>query len=567
MKTTMRYAIALMMMIGLGRFAIADETTTRPSTQDRIVNTIRNMGKGIGDGFTNVRLAFDDRIRAVKAATERSLQRPAIISCYYWPQGRRDDGRVPGLIIWMEERPSLKEFVVTNPETHKEQRVAIPQSVLDEALKTEMHVVVYGFFAWISPEVAGADPTQVLEVAAEGQKEPARWYPSTTMDPVKIEKLRANMPKGEPAHASTAPSTQESVVPGLPSTRQAPTTRMATGYDSTAGSLLYPVRVGEKWGCVDQRGRMVVPPLSDFRFDDDGFGQLWDQQTGACAIINRSGQVVLSSASDIARLGRGRFGVQDPAGILRFVGLAEPFHCDVRCKSAYDAGEGLIWVEIGDKWGCIDDTGKLVSPATFDVGELFHEGLAAALSGDQWGYIDHAGKWVIAPRDIGPGPFQEGLAAIKIARKGAATRVSKWPFLDLVEKDRLMRFIDRSGQQAIPTDYAEAQPFSEGVAAVRQEGSKWGYIDKSGRYVIPPKFDWAAPFHEDLANVGMVHDVAEQKSGYINHAGELVIEFSGEDTYQSSPFNNGRAWVQVSDRYGLIDKTGAWVWWTPKEKK
>ena len=197
MKTTMHCVLALVVMIGWGRLAAADEATTRPSIQERITNTVKSIGR-YGDSFTNVRVASHDRIWAVKAATEQSLQRPVAISCSYWPQAKRDDGKVPGLLAWIEDRPSLKEFVVTDPETRKEQRIAIPQSRLDDAIKTEMHGVAYGFFAWISPEVAGSDPTQVLEVAAEGQRQPAHWYPSTTMDPEKIAKLRANMPQIEP---------------------------------------------------------------------------------------------------------------------------------------------------------------------------------------------------------------------------------------------------------------------------------------------------------------------------------------------------------------------------------
>ena len=55
-----------------------------------------------------------------------------------------------------------------------------------------------------------------------------------------------------------------------------------------------------------------------------------------------------------------------------------------------------------------------------------------------------------------------------------------------MEQDKL-GFIDKAGKQIIPPNYNDAQPFSEGLAAVRLKG-EYGYIDRSGKMVIPPQF-------------------------------------------------------------------------------
>lgn len=56
-------------------------------------------------------------------------------------------------------------------------------------------------------------------------------------------------------------------------------------------------------------------------------------------------------------------------------------------------------------------------------------------------------------------------------------------------------------EEIIAPQYEAAQPFSEGLAAVKKDG-KWGYIDKTGAVVIPFQYDRAYVFNEGYAIVG-----------------------------------------------------------------
>ena len=69
-----------------------------------------------------------------------------------------------------------------------------------------------------------------------------------------------------------------------------------------------------------------------------------------------------------------------------------------------------------------------------------------------------------------------------------------------MEQNDKVGFMDKAGRQVIPPRYNDAQPFSEGLAAVKL-GDKYGYIDRSGKMVIPPQFEDAGPFSEGLAPV------------------------------------------------------------------
>ncbi len=61
--------------------------------------------------------------------------------------------------------------------------------------------------------------------------------------------------------------------------------------------------------------------------------------------------------------------------------------------------------------------------------------------------------------------------------------------------------------------YEAAQSFSEGLAAVKQNG-KWGYIDHDGNTVIPFQYDLACAFSEGYAIVGQYVGPGEPETDY-----------------------------------------------------
>ena len=90
---------------------------------------------------------------------------------------------------------------------------------------------------------------------------------------------------------------------------------------------------------------------------------------------------------------------------------------------------------------------------------------------------------------------------------------------------------------SLPNSYTKSytrSSFSEGLAPVQIIG-KWGlrngnmkngvkgiwgngYIDKKGNFIIPPNFDHASSFSEGLASVQI-----NEKWGYVNKKGAFVI--------------------------------------------
>jgi hypothetical protein len=85
-------------------------------------------------------------------------------------------------------------------------------------------------------------------------------------------------------------------------------------------------------------------------------------------------------------------------------------------------------------------------------------------------------------------------------------------------------YIARTGRILIVPQYARAEDFSEGLAAVTLDNSfpeKWGYIDETGRLVIPPRFQEAGKFSDGVALVNP--EILIEHAVFIDETGKEVL--------------------------------------------
>lgn len=89
--------------------------------------------------------------------------------------------------------------------------------------------------------------------------------------------------------------------------------------------------------------------------------------------------------------------------------------------------------------------------------------------------------------------------------------------------------------------------------APAKKSGKWGYVDTNGSFVIEPRFDEANPFSEGLAAVNI-----GEKWGYINHEGIVVIKpkYGLGPESKTHGFSEGLALVYFQDKCCYIDKNG-----------
>lgn len=127
---------------------------------------------------------------------------------------------------------------------------------------------------------------------------------------------------------------------------------------------------------------------------------------------------------------------------------------------------------------------------------------------------------------------------------GQKTNVDLFKILE----DDKAGYINDKGQVVIQPIFRTAGEFSEGLAAVRINGT-YGYIDPTGSFSIQPQFDYATHFREGLAIV-----VNDGQPFYINKQGQKPFEISFPVI---GHFKNGIARIQTStEKTGFIDKHG-----------
>lgn len=144
------------------------------------------------------------------------------------------------------------------------------------------------------------------------------------------------------------------------------------------------------------------------------------------------------------------------------------------------------------------------------------------------GYKNRKGDLVIPYKYRLAKEFSEGLAAVY--------ENGKYGFID--ENDKLI----------IPYKYTIVLfNFSEGVTAVKLN-NKWGYIDKSDKPITPFEYDFSYGFDEGMAAVQQ-----QGKWGFINKKGKLVIPCKYTSVYS---FREGLVAVKLNNKWGYINKIG-----------
>jgi hypothetical protein len=248
----------------------------------------------------------------------------------------------------------------------------------------------------------------------------------------------------------------------------------------------------------------------------------------------------------------GRFGIVDKEGQW----LIEPIY-----ENAYGFSDGLATLKRGDTWQFVDSSGTVVLEHDDDFPLASSdwmssrqcmscfvtwkrrfapagEGLIVFEDDDKYGYMNHAGEIVIPAAYYDAEPFSEGRAAVKLSDESGADYA----------------YIDTTGTVVIPARFERVSPFVSGRSAV-DVGYRWAIVDRDGNVVLD-SLEEAKRFSEGLAPVAIEQEQLERRFGlsdpmggpvwgYVNPAGEFVIPPQFRD---AGPFSEGLAWVRPLEK-------------------
>ncbi len=220
--------------------------------------------------------------------------------------------------------------------------------------------------------------------------------------------------------------------------------------------------------------------------------------------------------------------------------------------------------------GLIDSTGRQVVPCTYDAVEFPSSGRILVGRNGFFGYTDLDGHPII--------PIQYRDASSFIQNRACVGLVIDSAFL-------FYTFIDTLGQQLFPPVYQNARPFIDGHATVRRY-DRWGIIDTMGHEVIPTVYesitmpDHGTLFAGDSSGMAFfrlntqspshpvtqplyqpITIVAENRIGVSRNGKQGFLDLNGKEVIscqydEIGLFRQGRAFVRIGDRCGMVDTLG-----------
>ncbi len=260
----------------------------------------------------------------------------------------------------------------------------------------------------------------------------------------------------------------------------------------------------QDWGYIATNGAVAIPPRF-YRAGSFGSGLAYVE------VVTRD-RYILPAIINRA----GAVVVEKPflfewSHTLFGVPSLDQFHR--REKGVFD--DVLIPRHNGGVRGYVEAQDRLVIPGgRFQTMGVFREGRAPVAIGGLFGYIDTAGELVIEARFAAAHPFSEGLAAVR----DEAGRTG---------------YIMRDGAWAVePLWLEEAHPFTAGRARVKLNGH-YGFLGATGSFAVPPRYLSAGDFHEGLAAVALPTRPKVESSR--NKAGGIWVVSTRASNYFGQP--------------------------------
>lgn len=263
---------------------------------------------------------------------------------------------------------------------------------------------------------------------------------------------------------------------------------------------------------------------------------------------------------------------EEPVG-KRLYGYCDSFFIKdvIKCQfdSAYAFSGGLARVLKAGKTGYVDPAGKLVIPAVYDWGLDFSDGLALVKKGSSFIYINKTGaspfkKAVYVPSPPVPPNLSESV--LKMLKSQEEERLRTLRFSDglaivIDSANRSFGYIDVKGNLVIPTRYAVAFPFLEGVALVRESpAAPFLIINKKGEKqgALPADYVPVGEGFQDGFLRVMARPNYDTKDfrtrNYVDKKGQFLL---GEPVISAEPFVRGFAVIKNKDgEFVLINRQG-----------
>jgi len=307
---------------------------------------------------------------------------------------------------------------------------------------------------------------------------------------------------------------------------------------SFAVTRFYPVKVGDRYGFIDEAGAMRIEPKYDWvePFIENISLVGLDNRV---AFLKKDGKLITGFTYDDGFSFREGFAVVERDGKY---GLINRFGEEI-IPAAYEElgemSEGLIYLERDGLLGYANETGELVIDFQFEAATDFKNGLAVVGREGRQGFIDRNGEPISDFRWDWIEPLPEN---------GVAARA---------RANKMFGLINRLGNAVLDTLYEQIGEFHEGFALAAQDGA-YGFIDERGRLVTESKYTYSSKaLTESYFNNGYAKVFQDEKVGLIDSTGRKVLPAMFEDIRSKGL---DRFAAKKKGKWGFVDATNkVWV--------
>lgn len=292
---------------------------------------------------------------------------------------------------------------------------------------------------------------------------------------------------------------------------------------------------------------------------------------GLCGAVRRDGTVAVPPRYDwVGEFSENRAAVR-LGGLYGFVDEEGREVVKPQYHLVDDYRFGFAQVDVDGKSGLIDRDGKTVLEPKYGfisaVGpDRFHVSELRRLGGMMGEEDSRIRREFISPGGLGIAlrtePFETPVGIIDISGRWIEPlRTSREfdkddPSIRWVQTDKLWGLMRADGSWLIEPKFQQAGPLTDGLARVTVNG-KIGFIDRAGNFAIEPVFDQVWGFEQGLGRTSAKRDGS---FGVIDRTGAWVFRTSHQQVYLATGYGKDRkpfGWhFSEADRWGLLDLDG-----------
>lgn len=267
---------------------------------------------------------------------------------------------------------------------------------------------------------------------------------------------------------------------------------------------LSPAESARGWGFINTQGQWVIPPqFKKAQNFSEGVAAVCLENERVFAYIDKTAHAILEV--EASRVGDFHDGVAMivKGGRCGYINKSGEYviplnYSPPQNAQTLDSSQGVIAVNFSNpkqklEYHYIEHSGRWLFDSTFLNAKEFAEELAPVRVDTGWGFVNKSGKLVIAAKYLDANSFSNGLSCVAVSK------------LPANQSSYIYTYINHK-QEQLALEAIQAEPFSEGLAAVKMlvrgktgSDSEFGYIDASGKWVIKPRFYKARKFSEGLA--------------------------------------------------------------------